>query len=81
MLRAEVRRHVLQAVDRDDLPRGGPSELAALDLLEETPAHYLERWGQEAAERIRARAVECRCFDGGVPHEGHCQRCYGRRAS
>jgi hypothetical protein len=49
---AEIRRQVLQAVERGDVPRGGPSELAAYDLIDETPVGYFEPWAQEAAERI-----------------------------
>jgi hypothetical protein len=50
---AEVRRRVLEAISCGELPRGGPSELAAYDLIDEVPPGYLERWTSEVAERIR----------------------------
>jgi hypothetical protein len=39
--------------DTGDLPRGGPSDLAAYDLIDEAPPDYFERWANESAERIR----------------------------
>ena len=54
---AEVRRKVLEAVERGDLPRGGPSELAAHDLVDEAPPGYFERWSQDSAERIREQMI------------------------
>lgn len=48
----EVRLAVLAAVERGDIPRGGPSELRALDLADDAPAGYWERWVREAAARI-----------------------------
>ena len=50
---AATRRAVLAALARGDLPAGGPSELAARDLIEETPSAYWDRWIQDAAERLR----------------------------
>lgn len=53
-----VRRQVLEAVERGDLPRGGPSELAARDLIDHAPASYWTTWTREAAERIRRQVRE-----------------------
>ena len=53
MDRAEIRRRVLEAVERGEIPPGGPSELAAWDLLDDVPPAYLERWSQGSVERIR----------------------------
>jgi hypothetical protein len=50
---AKARRAVLDAVGRGDIPRGGPSELAARDLLDEVPDGYWERWSARAVDRIR----------------------------
>lgn len=58
MDRAEVRRRVLEAIERGEIPAGGPSELAAYDLLDDVPADYWERWSQEAAKRIRERRAD-----------------------
>ena len=55
---AEIRRQVLEAVERGDIPRGGPSELAAYDLIEDVPAGYWERWTARAAERIRQQTAK-----------------------
>jgi hypothetical protein len=49
---ADVRRRVLDAIERGDLPRGGPSELAAHDLLHEVPEGYFERWLAQAVGRM-----------------------------
>jgi hypothetical protein len=49
---ADVRRRVLDAIERGDLPRGGPSELAAHDLLDEVPEGYFERWLAQAVGRM-----------------------------
>jgi len=57
----EVRRRVLEAVERGHLPRGGPSELAARDLIEHVPAGYWAKWTREAAKRIRRQASRPRC--------------------
>ena len=46
-------RIVLEVVSRGDVPAGGPSELAARDLVEAAPARYWQRWSADAAERIR----------------------------
>jgi hypothetical protein len=52
--REQIRRYVLAAVARGDIPRGGPSELAAHDLLDHVPQDYWQRWCRETADRIRA---------------------------
>jgi hypothetical protein len=56
--RDEVRRQVLAAIERGEIPPGGPGELAALDLLDAVPAGYWERWSEQAAERIRRQSRE-----------------------
>jgi hypothetical protein len=48
----EVRRQVLDAIDNGQVPRGGPSELAAYGLLDDVPVGYWERWTTAAAARI-----------------------------
>ena len=53
---AEARRRVLRAIERGEIPSGGPSELAAYELLDDVPAGYWERWSQGAVERIREQA-------------------------
>jgi hypothetical protein len=74
----ENRRRVLDAIRRGEFLAGGPSELAARDLLNETPSDYLERWASAAAERIRPHTARCCCHDGGQPDSaGRCQRCWG----
>jgi hypothetical protein len=55
---ADVRRDVLAAVERGELPRGGPSELAARDLTADVPAGYWDKWSSEAARRIRAQVAQ-----------------------
>jgi hypothetical protein len=50
--RAEVRRRVLDAIKRGEIPKGGPSELAAYELLDDVPEGYWERWSEESGERI-----------------------------
>ena len=75
-LNAMYRQAVLDAVGRGDIPTGGPSELAARDLLDRAPAGYLERWAVDAAARIRAQPMPCSCADGGSGGE-RCGRCYG----
>jgi hypothetical protein len=66
--------------DGGPLPTGGPSELAAHNLLEKASSGYLERWAAAAAERIRAQPVRCCCADGGLlDSAGRCQRCFGWR--
>jgi anti-sigma factor RsiW len=54
----QLRRQVLDAIARGELPSGGPSELAARDLLDDAPAAYWERWAADTAARIRARLPE-----------------------
>ena len=56
MTRAETARVVLAAVDRGEIPRRGPSEAAARELLDQLPAGYWDRWSEDTADRIR-RAV------------------------
>ena len=71
---------VIAAVEAGRLPRGGPSDAAARDLLDDLPAGYWQRWGDAAAERIRAQAQHpcCCCVDGPRPGaDGRCGRCYG----
>jgi len=78
----ETRRRVLEAVARGELPPGGPSELAALDLLDEAPSEHWERWSAHAAGRVRAqaKAVRCSCADGGeLNAERQCTQCSGFR--
>jgi hypothetical protein len=53
----QVRRTVIAAVESGDIRRGGPSELAAHDLLDDVPAGYWERWNAAAIERIRKQLV------------------------
>lgn len=53
MNREEIRRQVLEAVERGEIPKGGPSELAAYDLLDDVPDVYWERWSKQSVERIR----------------------------
>ncbi len=53
MTRAEIAREVLAAVDRGETPRGGPSEAAARDMLDQLPAGYWDRWSEDTADRIR----------------------------
>ena len=54
MDRAEIRRRVLEAIEAGEIPPGGPSELAAYDLLDDVPAGYWERWSKRSVERITA---------------------------
>lgn len=78
----ETRRHVHDAVARRELPPGGPSELAALDLLDEAPSPHWERWSADTADRARAhaKAVRCCCADGGTgpvsEADARCSRCW-----
>ena len=53
MTRAEIAREVLAAVDRGEIPRGGPSEAAARELVDQLAAGYWDRWSDGAADRIR----------------------------
>jgi hypothetical protein len=76
-----IRRQVLTAVAEGKIPAGGPSELAARDLIDQAPDGYFERWSHDAAERIRAQARALRCSCAGGPAEledGRCLRCYGK---
>ena len=58
MRAADVRRRVLAAVERGELPRGGPSELAARDLTADVAPGYWDKWSSGATRRIRAEAAE-----------------------
>jgi hypothetical protein len=75
------RQRVLDAVADGRLPAGGPSHLAALDLLDEVPGSHWEEWNENAAERIRAAAARPACIcaapyaDPGA--DGRCSRCQG----
>ncbi len=74
----EIRARVIAAVEAGQLPRGGPSDAAAHNLLDDLPAGYWERWGDAAAKRIRAQRPRCCCVDGPQPGaDGRCGRCYG----
>ncbi len=53
MTRADIAREVLAAVDRGEIPRGGPSEAAARGLLDQLPAGYWDRWSEDTIDRIR----------------------------
>ena len=54
MDRAEIRRQVLEAIERGEIPKGGPSELAAYHLLDDVPEGYWERWMKRSVQRITA---------------------------
>lgn len=77
----DIRREVLDAVQRGDIPRGGPSELAARDLIDDCPAGYWQRYIAEATARIREQAARpnCTCADGGRGGD-RCDRCWGWRS-
>jgi hypothetical protein len=49
----EVRREVLDAIRRGEIISGGPSEIAAYDLLDDVPAGYWARWSGSVVDRIR----------------------------
>ena len=53
MNREEIRRQVLEAIERGEIPKAGPSELAAYDLLDDVPEGYWLRWSEQSTERIR----------------------------
>lgn len=53
--REDTARAVRAAIDRGELPRGGPSAADAFGLLETVPAGYWRRWSEVASERIRAQ--------------------------
>jgi hypothetical protein len=55
MTGAEYRELVLDAVEDGILPRGGPSDAAAHDLLDAIPPGYWACWSSGAAGRIRAQ--------------------------
>jgi hypothetical protein len=63
--REEARRQVLEAIERGEVPKGGPSELAAYDLLDDVPPAYWERWSRGAVERIREQIRDSDAADGG----------------
>jgi hypothetical protein len=77
----EVRRQVLQAIERGEIPMGGPSEIAAYGLIDEVPRDYWERWNGDAAARIKAKAERPRCTCGRFSEpsgaDQRCQRCMG----
>jgi hypothetical protein len=68
--RAEVRCRVLEAIERGEIAKGGPSELAAYDLLDDVPPAYLERWSQRAVERIREQIRESNAGSSGGRYGG-----------
>ena len=73
----EIQRRVIDAVEAGRLPRGGPSEACAHDLLDDLPDGYFERWANAAAERIRAQRPGC-CGGGFADIRGNrCERCWG----
>ncbi len=53
MTRDDVQIAVATAIDRGEIPRGGPSEAAARGLLDQLPAGYWDRWSDGTADRIR----------------------------
>jgi hypothetical protein len=73
---AEVRAHVRAAVERGELPAGGPSDLAARDLHRD-----LSTWATGAATRIRNRVMFCSCVAPDDEADDttftRCGRCYG----
>jgi hypothetical protein len=80
MIRDEIRQLLLDAIERGEIPPHGPSELAALGLLEDVPEGYFERWAQDSSERIREQTAQARCTCA-IPADierGRCSRC-GRR--
>lgn len=56
MTRADVQNAVAAAVDRGELPPGGPSEAAAHGLLDHLPDGYWQRWSEATVDRIRIQA-------------------------
>ena len=73
MSRDEARRRVLEAVGRGEIPKGGPSELAAYGLLDDVPDAYWQRWSEGSVERIReseSDAAPGRGRDGGQEVSG-----------
>jgi uncharacterized paraquat-inducible protein A len=73
---------VLGAVQRGEIPNGGPSEVVAHGLADQAPAEYWERWSREASDRIRHQVLEakcrCRIAPPGTTADGRCGRCYSR---
>ena len=76
-----TRERVLEAIERGEIPKGGPSELAAHGLTDDAPEGYWSRWGEGSAERIRGQVLETVCHCELEPDsitEGRCGRCLGR---
>lgn len=76
----EIGARVLAEVEAGRLSRGGPSHLAALDLLDEIPSSHWQRWNADTADRIRAKAEHPRCVCGTfyeAGRDGRCERCFG----
>jgi hypothetical protein len=76
----EVRRQILAAIDRGEIPMGGPSEICAYGLADEVPRDYWEGWSADATARIRAKAEHPRCCCGPFSEpgrDGRCERCCG----
>ena len=61
--RLRTRSHVIDAVEGGRLPRGGPSDAAAHNLLDDLPDGYWQGWSDDAAARIRAQRPRCSCVD------------------
>lgn len=57
MTREGTQTAVAAAVERGELPRGGPSDAAALGLLDQLPDGYWSGWTEATAERIRRAAA------------------------
>lgn len=57
MTRDDVQNAVAAAVDRGELPPGGPSDAAAHGLLDQLPPGYWEQWSEATAARIRRAAL------------------------
>jgi hypothetical protein len=79
-MRDDIRAQVLAAVEAGRLPRGGPSHVAALDLVDDMSAAYWAEWSEHAAERIKAKAEHPRCCCGTFSEpgrDGRCERCCG----
>jgi hypothetical protein len=77
----DTRAHVIDAVESGRLPRAGPTDAAAHDLLDELPGSYWQDWSDNAAERIRAKAERPACVCGAFRKpdfaDGRCERCWG----
>lgn len=73
----EIRYRVLAAVASGQLPRGGPSDMAARRLVGELLDGYWQSWGAKAAARIRARP-QCCCGEFvELSADDRCERCFG----